>query len=62
MKIRSKCVWGGEVVCAGGGGRTQARLVRRTPAHPGRRAVATYMSMATTTLVRAAMTQAVTNM
>ncbi len=29
---------------------------------PGRRAVATYMSMATTTLVRAAMIQAVANM
>ena len=60
MKIRSKCVGVGGV-CRGGG-RTQARLVRRTPAQPGRRAAAAYMSMATTTLVRAAMTQAVTNM
>ena len=60
MKIRSKCVGGGGV--CGGCGRTQARLVRRTPAQPGRRAAAAYMSMATTTLVRAAMTQAVANM
>ena len=67
MKIRSKCVGVGGV-CRGCGRtrcrRTQARLVRRTPAHPAqaRPTGPAYMSMATITLVRAAMTHAVTNM
>ena len=49
MKIRSKCVGGGGVW-----GRWW--LGAASPPHPA------YMSMATTTLVRAAMTHAVTNM
>ena len=58
MKIRSKCV--GEVrglaVCAGAAGARGAGAARS--AHPG----PAYMSMATMTLVRAAMIHAVTNM
>ena len=58
MKIRSKCV--GEVrglaVCAGAAGARGAGAARSAPRTPP------YMSMATMTLVRAAMTHAVTNM
>ena len=56
MKIRSKCV--GVWVCGGW------RCVLGRRAHPvqARPTGPAYMSMATTTLVRAAMTHAVTNM
>ena len=54
MKIRSKCVGVGGVCW--GGGRTRCRRGPVSAPHPA------YMSMATTTLVRAAMTHAVTNM
>ena len=55
MKIRSKCVWGWGVW---GRGCVSVRRGRWECAPPA----SAYMSMATTTLVRAAMTHAVTNM
>ena len=59
MKIRSK--WG-EVVCAGAVGAPRPGSCAAPQRTLGRRAAAAYMSMATTTLVRAAMIQAVANM